>query len=122
MRKIKKGDEVIIIAGRDKGRKGKVLSVLLADTKGIMKKYKVKVEGIQMVKKTMKPNPQLGKPGGIIEKEAWIDISNIAILNPVTQKADKIKINVVSKVDADGKEIRERVRHFKSNDEIVDIA
>ncbi len=122
MRKIKKGDEVIVIAGRDKGRKGKVLSVLLADTKGAMKKYKAKVEGIQMVKKAMKPNPQAGKPGGIIEKEAWIDLSNIAIFNPVSQKADKVKIKLMSKVDANGKEIRERVRHFKSNDEIVDIA
>jgi large subunit ribosomal protein L24 len=121
MQKIKKGDEVIVITGKDRGKNGKVLSLLPVRVKGLIKNHKVKVEGIQMVKKTHKPNPQQGKTGGIVEKESWIDISNVAILNSASQKKDKIKIKVTFKEGVDGKKTCERVRHFKSNDELVDI-
>lgn len=106
MQKIRKGDNVIVITGRDKGRTGKVILVLPEENK-------VKVESINMIKKTVKPNPREGKPGGIVEKEAFIHLSNVAILNPVSKKADKVKIKLLS----DGK----KVRHYKSNDEMIDI-
>lgn len=106
MQKIKKGDEVIVLAGKDKGKRGKVSAMF-------PKLRKLKVEGVQMIKKTIKPNPQQNKPGGIVDKEAMIDISNVALFNPITKKADGVKI----KVRDDGK----KVRHFKSNDELVDI-
>jgi large subunit ribosomal protein L24 len=102
--KIKKGDTVKVITGRSKGQRGKIIYI---------DNDKVKVEGVQMVKKTNKPNPQLQQPGGITEKEATIHISNIAILNPITQKADKVKFDLKN----DGK----KVRVFKSNNELVDI-
>ena len=92
MQKIRKGDEVIVLTGKDKGKRGKVRS-------SFPKLGKLIVEGIQMVKKTIKPNPQQGKSGGIIDKEAMIDISNVAIFNPITKKADKVKI----KTKDDGK-------------------
>jgi large subunit ribosomal protein L24 len=106
MQKIKKGDEVIVLTGKDKGKRGKVSVVF-------PKLRKLKVEGIQMIKKTIKPNPQLNRQGGIVDKEARLDISNVAIFNPITKKADGIRI----KVKDDGK----KVRHFKSNDELVEI-
>jgi len=102
--KIKKGDIVKVIAGRSKGQQGKVIYI---------NNERVKVEGVQMVKKTNKPNPQLQQPGGITEKESCIHISNVAILNPITQKADKVKFDIKD----DGK----KVRVFKSNNELVDI-
>ena len=104
--RIKKGDLVIVLTGKDKGHHGKVLSVCL-------QKHKIKVEGIQRVKKTIKPNPQLQKPGGIIEKEAAIHFSNVAIYNPATKKADKIKIDI----QEDGK----KFRVFKSSNERIEI-
>jgi large subunit ribosomal protein L24 len=106
MRKIKKGDNVIVTTGRDKGRTGKVLFLAI-------KEKRLKIEGVNMVKKAVKPNPRLGKPGGMVEKEAFIHMSNVALLNPITQKADKIKIVV----NAEGN----KTRRYKSNDEIVDI-
>jgi large subunit ribosomal protein L24 len=106
MQKIKKGDIVIAIAGKDKGKQGKVLRILPA-------KHRAFVEGINCVKKHVKPNPQRGVTGGIITKEASIDLTNLALYNPMTKKADKIRIKTLE----DGC----RVRIFKSNGELVDI-
>ena len=106
MQKIKKGDEVVILAGKDKGKTGTVLNVLRdAD--------KVIVENVNMSKRHTKGNPMQGVAGGIIEKEMPLDISNIAIWNPVTQKADRIGFRTLE----DGK----KVRYFKSNNEVVDV-
>ncbi|TDJ62310.1 MAG: 50S ribosomal protein L24 [Proteobacteria bacterium] len=105
MKKIKKGDEIYVVAGRDKGKRGAVLRVL---TNG-----RVIVEGVQLVKRHTKPNPQAGVPGGIIEKEASIHISNVALYNPVTNKPDRVGIKLLKD--------NRKVRFFKSNDEVVDI-
>ncbi|GAA6154103.1 50S ribosomal protein L24 [Pseudoteredinibacter isoporae] len=104
MRKIKREDEVIVIAGRDKGKRGKVVKVLQDD--------RLIVSGVQIVKKHQKPNPQLGVAGGIVEKEAPIEPSNVAIFNPATQKADRVGFKILE----DGK----KIRIFKSNGEAVD--
>jgi len=104
MRKIKCDDEVIVIAGRDKGKKGKVTQVL--------KDNRLMVSGVQMVKKHQKPNPQAGVPGGIVEQEAPIQISNVALYNAATEKADRVGIKVLE----DGK----KIRVFKSSGEAVD--
>ncbi|NMP31649.1 50S ribosomal protein L24 [Thalassotalea sp. M1531] len=101
--KIRRDDEVIILAGKDKGKTGKVTKVLVEDSK-------VFVEGVNLVKKHQKPVPQLQQAGGIIEKEAPIHVSNVAIVNPATGKADRIGFRV-----EDGK----KVRFFKSNNELV---
>lgn len=103
MAKIRQDDEVIIIAGKDKGRRGKVLKVL-PDA------GKVLVGGVNMVKKHVRPNPQRNVQGGIVEQEAALDISNVAIYNNSTDKADRVAYKV-----EDGK----KVRIFKSNGEIV---
>ncbi len=103
MLKIKRDDEVIVLAGKDKGKRGKVRKVL-ADNKVI-------VAGINMVKKHTRPNPQMGVAGGIVEREAPIQVSNVAIFNPATSKADRVGF----KVDGDTK-----VRIFKSNGEAID--
>ena len=105
MRKIKKGDDVIVIAGRDKGKRGTVLRVGSDD--------RVVVENVNIVKRHTKPNPQRGVAGGIVEKESAIDVSNIAIFNTATKKADRIGFRVLE----DGR----KVRFFKSNNEVVDI-
>jgi large subunit ribosomal protein L24 len=107
MKRIKKSDTVIVIAGKSKGQVGKVISV--ADTK-------VVVEGINMMKKHIKPNPQLEQKGGIIAKEAPLDISNIALYNPLTKKADKVGFKFIEK---DGG--KQKVRYFKSNNEVIDL-
>ena len=86
MRKIKLNDEVIVIAGKDKGRRGKVM--------GLLKDNRAIVSGVNMMKKHQKPNPQMGVPGGIIEKEAPLQISNIAIFNDATQKADRVGFKI----------------------------
>jgi len=99
MLKIKKGDEVIVIAGRDKGKQGTV-SALTPNSKCF-------VSGVNLVKKHTKPNPQAGVQGGIVEKESLIDLSNIAIFNPSSKKADKVVINV----SEEGK----RTRVYKSS-------
>ena len=104
MRKIKSDDEVIVIAGKDKGKRGKVVKVL-SDNRVI-------VSGVQMVKKHQKPNPQAGIAGGIVEKEAPIQVSNVAIFNPATEKADRVGFKVLE----DGN----KIRIFKSNGEAVD--
>ncbi|MBY5994283.1 50S ribosomal protein L24 [Ferrimonas balearica] len=100
--KIRRNDEVIVLAGKDKGKRGKVSQVL---TTG-----KILVDGVNLVKKHQKPNPQLGVQGGIVEKEAPIHASNVALFNPATGKADRVGFRF-----EDGK----KVRFFKSNDEIV---
>ncbi|MBU2885256.1 50S ribosomal protein L24 [Gilvimarinus agarilyticus] len=102
MRKIKRDDEVIVIAGRDKGKRGKVVRVL-SDEKLI-------VSGINLVKKHQKPNPQLGVAGGIVEKEAAINVSNVAIFNAATGKADRVGFKL---------EGEKKVRVFKSTGEAV---
>ena len=103
MLKIKSDDEVIILAGKDKGKRGKVRRVL--------DNNKLIVSGVNMVKKHTKPNPQAGVAGGIVENEAPIQVSNVAIFNPGTSKADRVGF----KVDGDSK-----VRIFKSSGEVID--
>ncbi|GAB3317109.1 50S ribosomal protein L24 [Haliea atlantica] len=103
MLKIKRDDEVIILAGKDKGKRGKVRKVL-PDNRLI-------VAGINMVKKHTRPNPQMGVAGGIVEREAPIQVSNVAIFNPATSKADRVGF----KVEGDTK-----VRIFKSSGEAID--
>lgn len=103
MKKIRRDDEVIVIAGKDNGKRGKVTRV--------MKDGRLVVSGINMVKRHTKPNPMLGTPGGIVEKEAPIQASNVAIYNPTTNKADRVGFKVLE----DGK----KVRVFKSNNEVV---
>ena len=104
MRKIKKGDDVIIIAGKDKGKRGTVLRIVDADL--------VLVEGANKVKKHQRPNPNKGAAGGIVEMEKPIQVSNVAIFNPATQKADRIGIKIL--------EDKRKVRYFKSNGELLD--
>lgn len=94
MQKLKRDDEVIVTKGRDKGKRGKITKILDGG--------RVLVAGINLVKRHTKPNPNIGKQGGIVEKEAGIAVSNVAIFNPKTQKADKIAI----RVESDGKKTR----------------
>ena len=103
MRKIKKGDNVVVIAGRDKGKRGEVKATLGADH--------VLVAGINQVKRHTRPNPMQNQPGGIVAKEMPIDVSNVAIWNPVTQKPDRIGFRTLN----DGR----KVRFFKSNGEVL---
>ncbi|MEI6145079.1 MAG: 50S ribosomal protein L24 [Methylococcales bacterium] len=105
MAKIKKGDDVIIRTGKDKGKSGRVVQILKGD--------KVLVEGINQVKKNQKPNPNAGISGGIIVKDMPINISNIGLYNPETKKADRIGYKFLE----DGK----KVRYFKSTNEVVDV-
>ncbi len=104
MNKIRKGDDVVVIAGKDKGKRGTVLNRV--DDQYVL------VEGVNRVKKHTKPNPMKGQPGGIIEKEMPIHISNVALFNPATQKADRVGFKLLD----DGR----KVRVFKSNGEVVD--
>ena len=103
MNKIRKGDEVVVTTGRDKGRRGTVIKVL---------EGQVVVENVNMVKRHTKPNPQRNVQGGIIEKEAAIDLSNVMLWNPATKKGDRVGIRTLG----DGR----KVRFFKSNNEVVD--
>ncbi|MDT0595341.1 50S ribosomal protein L24 [Glaciecola petra] len=102
-RKIRRDDEVVVLAGKDKGKQGKVLRVLPSEDR-------VYVEGINIIKKHQKANPQAEEPGGIIEKEASIHVSNIAIVNPATGKADRVGFRF---------EDEKKVRFFKSNGDLV---
>jgi large subunit ribosomal protein L24 len=104
MNKIRKGDQVVVISGRNKGRRGAVIEVMGDD--------RVRVEGLNMVKKSQKPNPQAGVAGGLIEREAPLHISNVLLFNPATQKGDRVGFKTL----ANGK----KVRIFKSNKEVVD--
>jgi large subunit ribosomal protein L24 len=105
MNRIKKGDEVIVIAGRDKGRRGTVLKVFPDE--------RVLVENVNVVKKHQRGNPQQGVAGGIIEKEMPLDGSNVMLWNPVTKKGDRVGVRALE----DGR----KVRYFKSNNEVVDV-
>ena len=104
MRKIRKGDQVVVLSGKDKGRRGAVVSVPDADH--------VVVEGINVVKRHTRPNPQANKPGGIVEKELPLHVSKVAVWNPASKKADRVGFKVL----ADGK----KVRRFTSNGEMLD--
>jgi len=104
MRRIRKGDEVIVQAGKDKGKRGTVLRVLADD--------KVVVENVNVVKRHTKPNPARGTSGGIVDKEMPIHVSNVNLYNPVSKKGDRVGFRVLQ----DGR----KVRYFKSNNEVVD--
>ncbi|MBQ0714869.1 50S ribosomal protein L24 [Paraperlucidibaca wandonensis] len=103
MAKIKRDDEVVVIAGKDKGKRGKVLNVA---------EGRVLVAGVNLVKKHVKPNPNRGEQGGILEREAALNISNIALFNQATNKADRVGYKILE----DGK----KVRIFKSTGEVAD--
>ena len=102
MRKIRKGDNVVVITGRDKGKRGDVTRVLGEH---------VLVTGVNQVKKHQRPNPMKGEQGGIVTKEAPLHVSNVAIWNPVTKKGDRIGVRSLD----DGR----KVRFFKSNGELI---
>ena len=104
MQKIRKGDTVVVTAGRSRGRQGVVLRAVGA--------RRIVVEGANLVKKHVKPNPQAGQTGGIVEQEAALDVSNVRLLNPATGKADRVGFRTLE----DGR----KVRYFKSNGEVVD--
>ncbi|MBJ38256.1 MAG: 50S ribosomal protein L24 [Gammaproteobacteria bacterium] len=104
MQKIRQNDEVIVIAGKDRGKRGRVTRRLNEE--------RLFVSGINMIKRHTKPNPQLNRQGGIIEREAAIHISNVAIFNPATNKADRVGIKVLD----DG----EKVRVYRSTGEQID--
>ena len=104
MKRIRKGDTVVVTAGREKGRTGTVV--------GVQTDGRVLVENVNMVKKHQRPNPQRGVQGGIVQKEAPISASNVALLNPLTKKADRIGVRTLK----DGR----KARFFKSNGELVD--
>ena len=105
MQRIRRGDDVIIIAGKDKGRRGTVLKV--TDDNSVV------VEGVNIARKHQKPNPNAGVTGGINEREMPIDVSNVMLFNPTTNKGDRIGFKILK----DNK----KVRYFKSNDEVVDV-
>lgn len=105
MRKIRKGDEVIVITGKDKGKRGSVLRVY--------EDNRVLVEGINIIKKHVRPNPNIGESGGIVEKEAPLQVSNVAIFNAQTNKADRVGFRTL--------EDNRKVRVFKSTGEVVDV-
>jgi len=104
MQKLKQGDEVIVLIGKDKGKRGRISKFL---------DEKILVEGVNRVKKHQKPNPNAGVQGGIIEKEMPIHKSNVALFNVASKKADKVGFKTLD----DGK----KVRYFKSNNEIIDV-
>lgn len=104
MRKIRSSDEVVVITGKDKGRRGKIMQVL--------EEGKILVQGVNRVKKHVKPNPNAGVQGGIIEKEMPMDTSNVMLVNPATGKGDRVGFKLLD----DGK----KIRVFKSNGERVD--
>jgi large subunit ribosomal protein L24 len=105
MQRIKKGDEVVVISGRDKGKRGTVLRRVDAEH--------LVIEGVNRVKKHQRPNPMKGVTGGIVDKDLPIHVSNIALFNPATKKADRAGIKLLS----DGR----KVRVFKANGEQVDL-
>ena len=102
--KIRKGDDVIVLAGKDKGKRGTVLQVL---------DDRVVVENVNLAKKHVKPNPNKGEQGGIVDKEMPLDVSNVAVFNPAVDKGDRIGFKTLD----DGR----KVRVFKSNGEVVDV-
>ena len=104
MRKIKRGDQVVVITGKDKGKRGPVL--------GIPSDEKLVIEGVNIARKHQKPNPMKGISGGIVEKAMPIHMSNVALVNPATNQGDKVGFKLL----ADGR----KVRFFKSNNEVID--
>jgi large subunit ribosomal protein L24 len=104
MKRIRKGDQVIVTTGREKGRQGTVIRVL--DDAHVL------IENVNMVKKHQKPNPQANTPGGIVQKEAPVHISNVLLFNPATKKGDRVGFKTL--------ENGRKVRVFKSNGEVVD--
>ena len=105
MSKIKKGDQVVVLTGKDKGKRGTVLRMVTESDRAV-------VEGVNRVKKHTKPNPMKGTTGGIVEKEMSIHLSNIAIFNPATSKPDRVGFKVLDD--------KRKVRVFRSNGEVVD--
>jgi large subunit ribosomal protein L24 len=105
IKNIRKGDQVIVITGKDKGRQGTVIRVYEDE--------RVLVENVNVAKKHQKPNPNAGVQGGIIEKEMPLHVSNVMLFNPVTKKGDRVGVRTLE----DGR----KVRYFKSNDEVVDV-
>jgi large subunit ribosomal protein L24 len=105
MRKIRKGDEVVVLTGKDKGKRGTVAQVVGDD--------KLIVDNVNLVKRHTKPNPMRGEQGGIVEKEMPLHISNVGLFNSMTNKADRVGFKVLE----DGR----KVRVFKSNGEVVDV-
>ena len=105
MNRLKKGDDVIVIAGKDKGRRGTILKMLADD--------RVLVENVNMIKKHTRPNPNKGETGGIVEREAPLQASNVMIYNPRAKKGDRIGFRTLD----DGR----KVRFFKSDNEVVDV-
>ena len=105
MKRIRKGDEVIVLAGKDKGKRGNVLRVLPDD--------RVVVENVNVVKRHTKPNPNTGVTGGILDKEMPVHVSNVNLYNPVTKKGDRVGFRKLE----DGR----KVRYFKSTGEVVDV-
>ena len=105
MKRLRKGDQVVVISGKDKGRQGTVLKVMADD--------QVLVESINMVKKHTKPNPMQGVEGGIVDKEMPLHVSNVMLFNPVANKGDRVGFKELE----DGR----KVRYFKSNGEVVDV-
>ncbi len=106
MRKIRKGDDVVVMTGKDRGKRGNVLHVL-------PEKDRVVVENVNIVKKHTKPNPQRGVSGGIVEKEMPIHVSNVMLYNPQSKKGDRVGFRILE----DGR----KVRVFKSTNEVVDV-
>tara|TARA_Y100000748_G_scaffold212666_1_gene178346 strand:+ start:934 stop:1251 length:318 start_codon:yes stop_codon:yes gene_type:complete len=105
MKKLKKGDSIIVVSGKDKGKKGEILRVIEPD--------KLIISNINLAKKHVKPNPNKNESGGIIEKEMPIHISNVMMFNPITKKGDRVGFKNLE----DGK----KVRVYKSNKEVIDI-
>jgi len=105
MSKLRKGDDVVVLSGRDKGKRGTVLQII--------ENNRILVDNVNVIKKHVKPNPNRGETGGIIEREAPIQISNVALFNPNTNKADRVGYKVLG----DGR----KVRVFKSDGEVADI-
>jgi len=105
MSKIRKGDDVVVLSGRDKGKRGTVLQIIGNN--------RILVDNVNVIKKHVKPNPNRGETGGIIQKEAPIQISNVALFNPNTNKADRVGYKVLE----DGR----KVRVFKSDGEVADL-
>ncbi len=105
MSKIRKGDDVVVLSGRDKGKRGTVLQII--------ENSRILVDNVNVIKKHVKPNPNRGETGGIIEKEAPIQISNVALFNPNTNKADRVGYKLLE----DGR----KVRVFKSDGEVADL-
>jgi large subunit ribosomal protein L24 len=109
--KIRKGDTVVVTTGRDKGKRGTVLRVLVES-------HKVLIEGVNRVKKHQRPNPVKGQTGGIIDKEMPLAVSNVMLVNPATGKGDRVGFKFL---EAQGATPARKVRFFKSNGEVVDV-